>query len=520
MTLRGNNQTQPDSNAKRAGGTKERQARAAVIQWLAPITVLLLVIFIMLINFMGKAEKTGQEKVTNIFIGNTEQYSRVFNNELETMTKTMIPLSLLIDNQKGASAEIVSNVASLLEENTDASLVVICGTNGRGLDKNGKHVYLSGEEYFQGLNGNEQQYFWVKEMAEGEGAAIVSAVPIPRGDKTAAYILAYYTTESFGELINKIEHDNETFYAIITEQGEVLVGYGADSVFLKGENLLETLEKAQIYDGSISYARQRLQKYLSGNLSASYKGESRLISYSPLHINGWQFVMGVNQSYADALMKQEVRESRQFIWNLMLVMCVFFALIVAINVFNRVRFNENSKDLEKQADTDLLTGLNNKIATERKIKEYMKESDAQALMFLLDIDNFKKINDMMGHAFGDEVLRALGFGLAAEFRVSDILGRTGGDEFMIFLKNIKDQSIIDKEVNRVVRFFHGFEVGDVVKYSATASIGCAVYPRDADNFESLYKAADKALYRAKKRGKNQLAFYQNEPEQTKQESKL
>lgn len=519
MTLRGNNQTQPDSNAKRAGGTKERQARAAVIQWLAPITVLLLVIFIMLINFMGNAEKSGRAKVENTFLGNTEQYGRVLNNELETMTKTIIPMSLSIDKMEGASIEVVAEVATMLEENTDASLVVICGTNGRGLDKNGKHIYLPEDEYFQGFNGKEQQYFWVKEMPSGEGAAIVSAVPIQRGNTTVAYIMAFYSTESFGELINKIEHDNETFYAIITEEGEILVSYGADSVFLKNMNLLETLEKAHIYDGSISYARQRLQKYLRGNLSASHGEESRLIFYSPLHINGWQFVMGVNQSYADLLMRQEVKEARQFVWNLMLVLCVFFALIVAINIFNRVRFNENSKDLEKQADTDLLTGLNNKIATERKIKEYMKESDAQALMFLLDIDNFKKINDTMGHAFGDEVLRALGFGLAAEFRVSDILGRTGGDEFMIFLKNIKDQSIIDKEVSRVVRFFHGFEVGDVVKYSATASIGCAVYPRDADNFESLYKAADKALYKAKKRGKNQLAFYQNELEQTKQEPK-
>jgi len=154
-----------------------------------------------------------------------------------------------------------------------------------------------------------------------------------------------------------------------------------------------------------------------------------------------------------------------------------------------------------------LTGLNNKAATERKIRAYIDEhADEQALLFVLDIDNFKKINDTMGHAFGDEVLRELGHQIQAYFRVTDIIGRTGGDEFMIFLKGMKDNEIILKEAKKLDYFFKNFQAGEYVKYSATASIGAAVYPRDAADFESLYKAADKALYTAKQRGKNQIAF--------------
>ena len=174
----------------------------------------------------------------------------------------------------------------------------------------------------------------------------------------------------------------------------------------------------------------------------------------------------------------------------------------------RIAAAKSNKQLEEKADSDLLTGLGNKLATERRIKEYMADyPDSLAVMFVLDIDNFKKINDTMGHAFGDEVLRELGRQIGVNFRVTDIIGRTGGDEFTIFLKNLKDDSNTIREAQKLEYFFRHFQVGDYVKYSATASIGAAVFPADGSDFETLYKAADAALYKAKKRGKNQLAFF-------------
>ena len=183
---------------------------------------------------------------------------------------------------------------------------------------------------------------------------------------------------------------------------------------------------------------------------------------------------------------------------------------MVINIVGKIRSNEKKKELEDKADTDLLTGLNNKLATERKIKEYMaKHPDRQSMMFILDIDNFKKINDTMGHAFGDEVLRSLGHQIGSIFRATDIIGRVGGDEFMVFLKDIPNDETILKEARKVEEFFKNFQAGEYVKYKATASIGVAVFPQEGAEFEALYKAADQGLYKAKKRGKNQLAFYRD-----------
>ena len=112
------------------------------------------------------------------------------------------------------------------------------------------------------------------------------------------------------------------------------------------------------------------------------------------------------------------------------------------------------------------------------------------------------------------MLRSFGSKIGTVFRVSDIIGRVGGDEFIIFLKHLKSDTNAVTEAKKLENFFAGFMVGDYVKYSVCASIGAAVYPEHGADFESLYKAADKALYKAKQRGKNQLAFFDDRDKET------
>jgi len=183
-------------------------------------------------------------------------------------------------------------------------------------------------------------------------------------------------------------------------------------------------------------------------------------------------------------------------------------VVTILNIIQIYISNKNTEDLKDMAETDQLTGLKNKLATETEIKEYIAEyPDSLAMMFIVDIDNFKKINDTMGHAFGDEVLRELGRNIGINFRVSDIIGRTGGDEFTIFLKNLKEDANTLREAQKLIYFFKHFQVGDYVKYSVTASIGAAVFPEHGSDFDTLYKSADAALYKSKKRGKAQLSFF-------------
>lgn len=245
-----------------------------------------------------------------------------------------------------------------------------------------------------------------------------------------------------------------------------------------------------------------------GIIYCSAGEDTRGIVYVPVAEGLYYLVAGFSEDYIAQNVYNDWKEYGSVVWHIMGIMFLFIAIIVAMNIITRIRDKEKHKALVDKADTDMLTELYNKMATERKIKEYIEEYPNQpALMFVLDIDNFKKINDTMGHAFGDEVLRTLGARIKSEFRATDIVGRTGGDEFIIFLRNMSDENVIKSEAERIERFFKDFQAGTYVKYSATASIGAAVFPRDAGDFEGLYKAADHALYVAKKRGKNQMAFY-------------
>ncbi|NLL78235.1 MAG: GGDEF domain-containing protein [Clostridiales bacterium] len=492
---------------------KKKQNRTAVMQWIVPITVLLLIVIVLLINFSYSAKEDAKEIVEQSLLNTADQYAARVHTELEAMTKAGEPISATVVQywNRYRDDQFIIQMLENLKQYTSAYMVILSDLEGKAVTDTGEKEDISGETFFAGASLTGQKYIYAKEGVR-DRAAIISGMPVRSKEKTVGYLFMFYPEERFRNLIRKVEFDNLGFYAIVTEDGTIIEGVGTPTKFLEGDNILDTLSKSNIYEGNFEKTKLRFSKLSSGIVGAEYQGERRTIVYAPFEINTWHMLIGVNQSYVDELKIKESAATHSMIWKLVAALGIFIGLVMVINIVSKIHSDERGRILENKADTDLLTELNNKLATERKIKEYMEECRkkpelSKALMFVFDVDNFKKINDTMGHAFGDEVLRNIGLELKSEFRVSDILGRTGGDEFMVFLKDVKDNQVVTREVERMERLFKDFKAGEYVKYSVTASIGCALFPQDADNFEDLYKAADKALYKAKKRGKNQIAMY-------------
>lgn len=134
-------------------------------------------------------------------------------------------------------------------------------------------------------------------------------------------------------------------------------------------------------------------------------------------------------------------------------------------------------------------------------------------LLVLDIDNFDILNDRMGRAFGDEILKNIASDLDEIFYSSDVLGRVGGDEFVILMKNIKDVSDIDKKIKEIQKVINRTYVGENVSFGSTVGIGASVYPTDGEEFDTLFDKAEKALYHAKSVGKNCYGFYTPAKEQ-------
>lgn len=166
--------------------------------------------------------------------------------------------------------------------------------------------------------------------------------------------------------------------------------------------------------------------------------------------------------------------------------------------------------LMNQASRDSLTNLYNKKATEEQITFILKNEQRDAYchgFFLLDIDNFKGINDTYGHGVGDQVLRDVAACLLRLFRSSDVVGRIGGDEFAVFLRNANTREDILKRARELIADFRRIPVTEGQYVSC--SLGVVVAENGEKDFESLYSHADEAMYEAKRKGKNQYAFYGN-----------
>ncbi|MBQ6633364.1 MAG: GGDEF domain-containing protein [Ruminococcus sp.] len=170
--------------------------------------------------------------------------------------------------------------------------------------------------------------------------------------------------------------------------------------------------------------------------------------------------------------------------------------------------------LDEKASEDLLTGTLNKLSFEEYASNILTASleDERHALLILDIDNFKGVNDSLGHAFGDKVLKKTGDILRATFSEDDYLGRIGGDEFCVLVNTRFDteekfREYVETKCGELCTAYRNNYTGKNGEYKISASIGVAVSPDDAKTFEQLYHACDKALYRSKKSGKDTYTFY-------------
>ena len=160
-----------------------------------------------------------------------------------------------------------------------------------------------------------------------------------------------------------------------------------------------------------------------------------------------------------------------------------------------------------QAETDQLTGFLNKISTALKINEILRDEEKQGALFLFDIDDFKQLNDTYGHHVGDLFLKEFTKKLSLSFRSSDILGRVGGEEFILYLVGVGDnQHYIEEKAQQILNICNSIRVENGPDKSVSCSIGIAKYPTDGKTYTELYEKADEAMYSVKKDGKNNFAF--------------
>lgn len=167
------------------------------------------------------------------------------------------------------------------------------------------------------------------------------------------------------------------------------------------------------------------------------------------------------------------------------------------------------QELLKSSQLDPMTKLYNKVSAENQITAYLPEVSETMFgaMLVIDIDNFKQVNDRKGHFVGDQVIQCIADKLRDTFRSTDILGRFGGDEFIVFIKNIYSEKIVFEKTARLCAAVReAYDLG-VDAFTVSLSIGIAFASDSAITYQQLFKRADQALYLAKSNGKNRFEVY-------------
>ncbi|MBQ9647155.1 MAG: diguanylate cyclase [Oscillospiraceae bacterium] len=178
------------------------------------------------------------------------------------------------------------------------------------------------------------------------------------------------------------------------------------------------------------------------------------------------------------------------------------------NIMRHVENLRQIQGLKVVAETDPMTGLLNKAFATKTLAELCPK--ANGILMMVDLDSFKLVNDIHGHGMGDRILIRFSEILRSVIRSSDVAGRMGGDEFIVFCRDIRDEQLIEEKsaaINSLLLASAKEFMGEDMNIPLGASIGAVLVPDEGTEFADLYKKADKALYTVKQNGKHGYAFF-------------
>ncbi len=300
--------------------------------------------------------------------------------------------------------------------------------------------------------------------------------------------VAYTGKRRLGSIFSKV-FDVALEIDLGTGKYEVLNSNDPDG-YLKNH---KTIDLTQLFEYTIEHSHPDDHQIFAKNLNYDYLSN--------------EFIRGRNQIYFEGRM---MTSEKEFKWISVLLSKENiseedkYVLCLVQNIDERKHLEDK---LRLEAERDPLTKLYNKTTTKSLIEECIeKDSSAQHALIIIDLDNFKTINDTRGHAAGDQILLAFTTALNKNFRETDILGRAGGDEFVVLIKNVQSVAMVCDKLQRLTSSFKKYGIDNGFPGRLSCSIGVAMYNKDGKTYDELFKKADAALYEAKRNGKDQYKF--------------
>ncbi|MDD3919807.1 MAG: sensor domain-containing diguanylate cyclase [Eubacteriales bacterium] len=216
------------------------------------------------------------------------------------------------------------------------------------------------------------------------------------------------------------------------------------------------------------------------------------------------------KSEQSLLFRRGKRQQRERFWTRLSIQMVCHSNeVTAYMLFEDVdELKREELTLLARSERDALTGAYDRAAFQKRVEALFHEGGLleQHAILMIDVDNFKVVNDTKGHDVGDQVLIDIAETLHSAMRAGDLVGRLGGDEFMVCFRDVPGKELVQKRAQELCEKLHMQICSDL---SISSSLGVVLYPEDGVTFEALYKKVDEAMYQAKRSGKDGVAFYQD-----------
>ena len=416
-----------------------------------------------------------------------------------------------IADKMGKSSSLLSdgNMKLLVSmaENTDFERTALIEADGTAHYDNGAEKNVAQRRYFQEAMQGKETLSDPLESSIDQEMRVILGVPVYQNGNVIAVLGGSYNVTALSRMLFNDVFDDSGYSLIINQNGEI-IAYDGDSAYHEityGDNFFKFYEhKNLLSDDTLKKIRLDFKNEKDGTVrlqTASTSDAAQYLSYTRLGMNGWMICYVI--PVADA------QNSYDFIKSDESILLGIFLILVLLLVLYIIRTNrKQNEELIRTAELDGLTGAYNKRATEAYINKILTQMpDEKGTFVILDVDKFKDVNDRYGHAAGDMVLHELAKTFFRHFRKDDIIGRIGGDEFVIYMRNTESKEIASARVKNLIENVRSLPFEEMNGNHVTISVGIAFVPEAGNCYMDLYKNADTALYETKQNGRDGYHVY-------------
>ena len=471
-------------------------------------TAFIVAIVIGLLIFSVCIQRKIESNSRQIITSNVERQSSHFMNTLNIHFEYLESIAEFMGQNSELLCSENMKMLPFVCSKTTLEHAMLMEPDGTCYYDNGEVKNVSFRRYYhEVMKGQRSLSNPLESIVDGQ-TRVALAVPIFHGDTQIGALSASYNVSTLNSMLVKDIYNGKGSCMIVTTAGTIVsIDKNPDYCLINQEdNFFDYYGQKEILgSATIKDIQQDFHDQKSGLLKLQDPGKSkscRYMSYLPLGINDWMVCYIVPVTVAQA--------NYMFIKNYEFVYIGVFGILVLFLLFAIIHTNNKRQAaLLLYANTDPLTTVYNKRSAEESIDKWLRDNHCKGLQafLMMDVDYFKHINDTYGHAVGDEVLQKIGFLLKNHFRSQDIVGRIGGDEFIVLMTNVPDRTIAISRIAELNEQLRHLEIPSLQNEHLTCSIGICFSPENGNTYRELYLHADRALYETKRNGRNGFTIY-------------